>query len=84
MEEKLSQIEKKLAEIEIKMDRVLASSEKMRKYFLWTLVVTIAVIVIPLLFLPFAISSLLQNLNTALNFAYCERCLFSARITLFL
>jgi len=68
MEEKLSQIEKKLAEMEIKMDHVFASSEKMRKYFLWALIVTAVVIVVPLIFLPFAVSSLLQNLNTALNF----------------
>ena len=62
------EIEKRLAEIEAKVDKVYVSTEKMRKYFLWGLIVTAVVIVLPLIFLPFAISSLLGSLNTALNF----------------
>ena len=68
MEEKILNIEKQLVEIKIKLDKTYASSEKMRRYFLWTVIITAAVIAIPLLILPFAISSYLGNLNAALNF----------------
>lgn len=68
MEEKNPNIENRLAELEAKIDKVYASSERMRKYFLWTLIVTIVIVVIPLLILPFAVSSFLGNINTALNF----------------
>lgn len=52
MQEQLDRIELKLAELDGKLDAVHASSEKMRKYFLWTLGVTVALIVLPLLILP--------------------------------
>jgi len=42
-----------------KVDEIYKSVEKTRKYFKWTFIVTIVVIVLPLLFLPLAISRLL-------------------------
>ena len=68
MEEKISSLERQIVELTEKVDKVYISSEKMRKYFLWTLVTTVVVVVVPLLLLPFAVSSLLGNINTALNF----------------
>ena len=53
-------IEKKLAVLEAKIDATFKSAEKTRKYFLWTGIITLAVIVLPLLFLPFAISELMS------------------------
>ena len=44
------------------------SAEKTRKYILWTGIITAAVIILPLLFLPFAINSLLSTYTSALNF----------------
>ncbi len=61
-------IEKKLSEIEAKVDAVFASSEKMRKYFLWTLVITIVVIVGPLLILPFVIPAFLSSVTLPSGF----------------
>lgn len=43
-----------------KVDEIYKSIEKTRKYFKWTLIVTIAVIVLPLIFLPVAISRFLS------------------------
>lgn len=42
------EILKKLEAEDAKLDAIHQSIEKMRKYFLWTLVITIAVIVLPL------------------------------------
>jgi len=42
-----------------KVDEIFKSVEKTRKYFKWTLIASLVVIVLPLLFLPVAISRLL-------------------------
>ncbi len=61
MPEQLSEIEKKLVILEGKVDAAYASVEKMRKYMLWTGIITVAVIVIPLFILPFLIPSFLAS-----------------------
>ena len=73
MPEQLDRIEVKLAELQGKIDATYESSEKMRKYFLWTMIITVGMIVIPLLILPLFLPaflasqgvdpSSLQNLN---------------------
>ena len=45
---------KKLEQQDKKLDAIYASAEKTRKYLLWTLTITVAVIVVPLIGLPFA------------------------------
>lgn len=42
-----------------KVDEIYKSVEKTRKYFKWTLIVSLVVIILPLLFLPLVISRLL-------------------------
>ena len=68
MQPDLERIEKKLADVEQKVDAVYRSSEKMRKYFLWTLMITLAVIVLPLLALPFVIPAFLQSVTIPTGF----------------
>jgi len=46
-----------------KLDEIFKSTEKMRKYFKWTLIASLVFILIPLLFLPTAISRLLTSYN---------------------
>ncbi|OGC82798.1 hypothetical protein A3D68_00275 [Candidatus Adlerbacteria bacterium RIFCSPHIGHO2_02_FULL_52_17] len=58
----LDRMEVKLAELSGKLDSVHASAEKMRNYFLWTLWVTIGLIVVPLLILPLVLPAFLQSL----------------------
>ena len=47
------------------LQKVYISSEKTRKYFLWTFYVTLAVFVLPLVILMFAIPALMSTLSSA-------------------
>ncbi len=58
MEPNLAQ---KLAELEQKINSIYVSVEKTRKYFLWTMILTVALFVLPLIGLAFAIPSFLHN-----------------------
>lgn len=53
-------MEEQLQRIEQKIDALYASAEKTRKYFLWTLIITAAVIILPLILLPMVIPFFLQ------------------------
>lgn len=48
------------------LQKVFISVEKTRKYFMWTLIITLALFIIPLVGLMFAIPVLLNNLSTML------------------
>ncbi len=52
---------KKLAELEEKINNVYVSVEKTRKYFFWTMIITIAVVVLPVIGLMFALPSFMTN-----------------------
>jgi len=52
MEEDILQ---KIAEQDKKLEEIYRSVEKMRKYFLWTLIITVALIVLPLIGLAFVV-----------------------------
>jgi len=67
MPEQLDRIEKKLAELEASVGAVYASSEKMRKYFLWTLIITVGAVVIPLVILPFFLPSFFASQGVGLT-----------------
>ena len=54
---------KKLEEQDKKLDAIFRSSEKMRKYFLWTLIISVAVIVLPLIGLFFVLPSFFDSLT---------------------
>lgn len=51
----------KLAGLEAKIDAIYASVEKTRKYFLWTMIITIILFVLPLIGLLFAIPAFMTN-----------------------
>jgi uncharacterized protein YqhQ len=55
------EIIKKLSELEQKTDEIYVSAEKTRKSFMWTLIITVVVIVLPLIGLFFAIPSFLSS-----------------------
>ena len=57
------EIEKHILELEEKIDRIFISVEKTRKYFMWTGIITLVVIVLPLLFIPFVLKSAIQGLT---------------------
>lgn len=56
-----SDVLKKLEEQDKKLEAIFQSSEKMRKYFLWTLIITVVVIVLPLVGLIFVMPSFLDS-----------------------
>ena len=55
----------KFAEVDQKLEAIRVSIEKIRKYFLWTLIVTVATIILPLIGLVIAIPWLLGILSSA-------------------
>ena len=57
----------KLEEQESKIDAIYASVEKTRKYFLWTLIITIVLFIVPLIGLIFVIPSFLSTYTTSLQ-----------------
>ena len=60
MDEELSG---KIESLEKKIDAVFRSVEKTRKYFIWTLIITVAMVVLPLIGLVFAIPAYLSTLS---------------------
>ncbi len=63
----LSSLDERIGRLEQKIDLTYQSAEKTRKYIMWTGIITAVVIVVPLLFLPFAIGSLLSTYSSAMN-----------------
>lgn len=61
MDEDLKQ---RMATLEGKIDAIYQSTEKTRKYFLWTLIVTLALVVLPAIGLLFAVPSLLSTYSS--------------------
>jgi len=62
-----NEIINKLAEHDKKLDDIYKSIEKMRKYFLWTLIVTIAMIVLPLIALVLIMPWFIRIITSAYN-----------------
>lgn len=60
----MDEVLRKLEENEKKLDAIYKSVERTRKYFLWTLVITIVIIVLPLIGLVFIIPKFLSTLST--------------------
>lgn len=61
------EILQKIKEQEVKIDAIYKSVEKTRKYFFWTLVITMVVIVLPLIGLLFALPSFLDTYTGTLE-----------------
>ena len=58
------ELKKKVLEMEKKIDAIYVSTEKTRKYFLWTLIVTVALVVLPAIGLVFAIPSFISTYSS--------------------
>ena len=61
------ELREKFAELEKKMEAIFASTEKTRKYILWMLVVSIAVVVLPLIGLVFVIPSFISTYSDIMS-----------------
>lgn len=60
-----NEIIKKLEEQAKKIEAIFVSMEKTRKYFLWTLIISLAFVILPIIGLAFVIPQFLNTLNTA-------------------
>ena len=58
---------KKLETLEAKIDAIYVSVEKTRKYFFWTMIITVVVLVVPLIGLAFAIPMFMTNYVGTMN-----------------
>ncbi|KKU78837.1 MAG: hypothetical protein UY04_C0025G0023 [Parcubacteria group bacterium GW2011_GWA2_47_7] len=56
-----SDTNRKIDALEAKIDAIFVSVEKTRKYFFWTMVITVAVLVVPMIGLMFAIPAFMSN-----------------------
>jgi uncharacterized protein YqhQ len=57
----------KIEGLDKKIDEIYISVEKTRKYFFWTMVITLVVVVLPLIGLMFVIPSFLSNYTNTIN-----------------
>mgnify|MGYP001588842476 CR=1 FL=1 len=57
----------KLEEINAKADRACRAAEAARKYLLWTGIITVALFVLPLIGLAFAIPQFINSYSTTIN-----------------
>ena len=51
-------------EIKAMLEKIYISTEKTRKYLLWTFIITACAVILPLVGLVFAIPAFLANLNS--------------------
>lgn len=61
------EILKKLQEHEVKLDAIFRSTEKTRKYFMWTLIISVIVVVLPLIGLLFTVPTLISGYTDVLQ-----------------
>ncbi|HRY27668.1 MAG TPA: hypothetical protein P5323_00880 [Candidatus Moranbacteria bacterium] len=61
----MDEILKKLEEQDKKIDAIYVSVEKTRKYFLWTLIISIATVVLPIIALIILLPWLMNTLTSA-------------------
>lgn len=63
----MDEVLKKLVELETKVDMVYKSAEKTRKYFMWTLILSVVLFVLPLIALIFVIPQFLNAVGGNLD-----------------
>lgn len=61
------EIIKKLVELDGKINSIYISVEKTRKYFLWTMIITVAVVVLPVIGLMFILPSFMNTYVSSLS-----------------
>ena len=59
-----TETQKRFDELEKKVDAIYVSTEKTRKYFLWTLIITVAMVVLPLIGLIIVVPIFISNLSS--------------------
>jgi len=65
--ESKDELKKLIVEQQTKIDQIYDSMEKLKKYFFWTMVITIAFIVLPLVAMIFVIPTVIGTYTSVLN-----------------
>jgi len=60
----MEEVLKKIEEQQAKIDAMYVSVERLRKYFLWTLIITVVTVVLPLVALIFTVPYLINTITT--------------------
>ncbi len=60
-------MKQRMAVLEGKIDAIYATTEKTRKYFLWLLIITVVLVVVPSIGLVFAIPSFISTYSEISN-----------------
>lgn len=63
----MEEILKKIEEQQQKIDAIYVSVEKTRKYFLWTIIITVVTIVLPIVVMIIMIPWLMSTLSSTYN-----------------
>jgi len=61
------EIKKRLDAQDEWLQKIFVSVEKTRKYFLWTMIITLAVVILPLLGLLIIVPNFIDNYSSTLN-----------------
>ena len=61
------ELAQKIEDLSKKVDAIYISSEKTRKYFLWTMIISVVLFVVPLIGLIFAVPSFLSSYTSSLS-----------------
>jgi TRAP-type mannitol/chloroaromatic compound transport system permease small subunit len=67
MDSELQKLQVKIDEQQVKIDQMYRSVEKLRRYFKWTMIITLILFVLPLIGLVFALPSFLNNYLGQIN-----------------
>ncbi|KKW18310.1 MAG: hypothetical protein UY60_C0015G0008 [Parcubacteria group bacterium GW2011_GWB1_50_9] len=63
----MDDIQKQLAEQKELLERIYISTEKTRRAFMWTLIISVAVIILPLIGMAFVIPTLMSTYSGLLQ-----------------
>lgn len=61
------QLSDRIEALELKIDKIYVSSEKTRKYFLWTLITSAVFFILPLIGVALVIPSFINSYSNSLN-----------------
>lgn len=62
-----NEIEKRIERLEQKIDSIYISVEKTRKYFQWTMIITVIVVILPIIGLIIAIPAFISTYSSISN-----------------
>lgn len=63
----MEELLRRLNEMDTKLEAIYRSTERTRKYFLWTLIATLVFFLLPLVIMLFMVPALISNMNAQLE-----------------